>query len=58
MSYTTVDQVIEHLEKFRGYYVQSISLEARQDVEEETRVHISLLENIPSVSHKTSITET
>jgi hypothetical protein len=58
MSYTTVDQVIEHLEKFRGYYVQSISLEAKQDIEEETRVHISLRDNTPSVSHKISIRET
>ncbi len=57
MSYTTVDQVIEHLEKFRGYYVQSISLEAKQDPEEETRVHISLRDNISLASHKISIME-
>ncbi len=42
MSYSTVEQVITQLRAFPGYYVSGVSLEAIQDDEEETRIHISL----------------
>jgi hypothetical protein len=42
MSFVTVDQIIGDLEKYRGYYVAALCLEARQNNQEETRVHISL----------------
>jgi hypothetical protein len=54
MSYVTVDQAIENLENYRGYYVKSISLEALQDDSKETKVNISLMGGA-SVSHKESV---
>lgn len=42
MSYSTVEQVITQLRAFPGYYVSGISLEAKQDEEEETTIRISM----------------
>jgi len=55
MSYATIEEAIEHLLKFPGYYVESIALQATQIPEEETRVHISLRPNSCSPHHKIQI---